>query len=1139
MTTCVGGRSAAELATELADILADVLGVAVVETGAGFFDELGADSLLMAKFCSRVRKRADLPNVSMKDVYRWTNVAALAAGLAATAPPPTAAAAPAALDSSTALTAALSALIAEVLELDQVAADAHFFDDLGADSLTMAKFCSRVRKRADLPNVSMKDIYRDSSVAALARTLNAGHAPAAPVVAVVAGAPVAPLEPPAPAQVRTPAAPVGRLQHFAIGCAQLLLLLTLPVVLAFVGVLADNWMTDVDGPWDAWFRAMSVGAAGVLASFAIPVMFKWALIGRWKQTEIRVWTWNYLRFWVVKSLVQKNPMIHLVNGSPLMSLYLRALGAKVGRGTTIFMNTVPVCTDLLRIGSDTVIRKDAVISGYHAQAGVIRTGRIVIGDHVVIGAKAVVDIETRIGDEAQLGHASVLMPGQMIPNGENWGGCPAEPMTANFRTDHELGRSGFRRALFSTSQLVNLIVLTIPFGLLVVSGMFVLPDYMPGQSWGDGTMTGLGFYEGALIDSAAVFFGVTAVAFPLMVLSARLLSLYVRPGKVYPLHGARHTALRTLTRITNMKYYSALVADSSLVLHFLRVVGYRLKPYVQTGTNFGTVIHDSPFGISVGKNTVVADGLSITNAEYSASSFRVSPTRIGADNFLGNGIVYPPDSRAGDNVLLGTMVMVPTDGPMREGIGLLGSPAFEIPRSVARDHGLAVVDPAEVKRGLRRKNRHNGISVVWFCVVRWLALFGVFVAAEGAGELYNSIGNWSFAVTDIGYGVFLMLFYMAVERAVTHYATLVPDGVSIYDNKFWRHERYWKIPNRGYVQFLAGTPLKPIFWRMLGMKVGRQVFDDGAAFPEKSFMTIGDFVTLNLASGVQTHSQEDGAFKSARSEVCAGATLGVASFVHYGTRIGAGAVIAAGSFLMKGEQVPDGEHWGGNPAEPLDAAVLPADELFAAPDRAVASIPAQRAGRSRLVLAGYSLALGAAGAWVTLDGALSGGYPVAWTGLGAAAWLTGLLGLAYAVGGEASRPATSHGPSAHQEPSIAPAAARIAEVATVPAKPAAKPAAAIRVAKAKARTKAARGPAIASRVAEAPTPVAAPASIQPQAQAPAPVVAVPSAELPTYDLPTLDPSTITGASDAWARLSAQLDALEDLRARWAAGEGGK
>mgnify|MGYP006195923933 CR=1 FL=1 len=32
-----------------------------------------------------------------------------------------------------------------------------------------------------------------------------------------------------------------------------------------------------------------------------------------------------------------------------------------------------------------------------------------------------------------------------------------------------------------------------------------------------------------------------------------------------------------------------------------------------------------------------------------------------------------------------SLVMVPLDGPLRENIGLLGSPAFEIPRSVLRD----------------------------------------------------------------------------------------------------------------------------------------------------------------------------------------------------------------------------------------------------------------------------------------------------------------------------------------------------------------------------------------------------------------------------------------------------------------------
>src|SRR4051812_50025889 len=56
---------------------------------------------------------------------------------------------------------ALTEVLAEVLGVERVAADGNFFDDLGADSMVMARFCARVRKRPDLPPVSMKDVYQD------------------------------------------------------------------------------------------------------------------------------------------------------------------------------------------------------------------------------------------------------------------------------------------------------------------------------------------------------------------------------------------------------------------------------------------------------------------------------------------------------------------------------------------------------------------------------------------------------------------------------------------------------------------------------------------------------------------------------------------------------------------------------------------------------------------------------------------------------------------------------------------------------------------------------------------------------------------------------------------------------------------
>src|SRR5712692_8419982 len=71
----------------LAEVLADVLRVDRLSVESHFFDELGADSLVMAKFCARVRKRGDLPSVSMKDIYRHPTIRSLAAALADALPP--------------------------------------------------------------------------------------------------------------------------------------------------------------------------------------------------------------------------------------------------------------------------------------------------------------------------------------------------------------------------------------------------------------------------------------------------------------------------------------------------------------------------------------------------------------------------------------------------------------------------------------------------------------------------------------------------------------------------------------------------------------------------------------------------------------------------------------------------------------------------------------------------------------------------------------------------------------------------------------------------------------------------------------------------------------------------------------------
>ena len=78
---------------------------------------------------------------------------------------------------------------------------------------------------------------------------------------------------------------------------------------------------------------------------------------------------------------------------------------------------------------------------------------------------------------------------------------------------------------------------------------------------------------------------------------------------------------------------------------------------------------------------MVSDGLMMVNTTMSNSSFKVGTVKIGNNNYLGNYVRYPVDGKTGDNCLLGTKVLIPIDGPMREDVGLLGSPSFEIPRA--------------------------------------------------------------------------------------------------------------------------------------------------------------------------------------------------------------------------------------------------------------------------------------------------------------------------------------------------------------------------------------------------------------------------------------------------------------------------
>src|SRR6266404_4959709 len=220
-------------------------------------------------------------------------------------------------------------ILADVVGVDPLSVDSNFFDELGADSLVMAKFCARVRKRGDMPSVSMKDIYRHPTI----RSLAAALAEVAP----------RPAKPPVSAAIEAPT-PTSTREYVLCGALQALFFLAYCYVAVLAIAEGYAWVSAALSVAQIYLRLVLLNIAAFLVLCAVPIAAKWVLVGRWKAQQIRIWSLAYVRFWIVKTLIRSSPAARLFIGTPLYSLYLRALGAKIGRGVVILSRRVPVCT---------------------------------------------------------------------------------------------------------------------------------------------------------------------------------------------------------------------------------------------------------------------------------------------------------------------------------------------------------------------------------------------------------------------------------------------------------------------------------------------------------------------------------------------------------------------------------------------------------------------------------------------------------------------------------------------------------------------------------------------------------------------------------------------------------------------------
>jgi non-ribosomal peptide synthetase-like protein len=797
--------------------------------------------------------------------------------------------------------------IAKVLHIERISTEHHFFDDLGANSLLMARVCASIRRNSGMSNVSMRDIYMHPTIARLARHLDSSI-----------NKPISTKSEPFHIPSNKSYVTCGALQ---IGFFASYLLFGL-----WIFVSGIQWATSSYSMVDLYVRSVAFGTGLFIVLTMVPVAAKWLLIGRFKEQSIPIWSFAYFRFWVVKTLMRTSPAAAFI-GTPLYNAYLRLMGARIGRNVILKCRFPPVCTDLVTIGDNTIIGNETSLLGYRAQSNFIHMGPVTIGSHAYVGERSVLDIDTAMGNNTQLGHASSLQSCQRVPDGKHYHGSPAVETLSNYCPIEGKNGTALRGFLYVSLILGTILLIAVPAAIILFYHVWDLFCPSPLSSLQCPAISSIS--TPLMLElTTALFLCVLGIGLAVVYVIPRLCMRTLQPGVTYANFGLHYIMQNIIQGISNSDFFSTLFGDSSAIVSYMRYIGWNLNTVHQTGSNMGIEQkHDNPFLSNIGSGTMISDGLKMINMQMSATSFRLAESKIGGNNFLGNDISYPPNGRTGTDVLFGTKALVPIDGAVHEHVGLLGSPAFEIPRKVCRDRDMnASFDEKTRLARLRRKNLHNFVTALIFLASRWIAVFVAFMLGQAAMTNFYRFDTYTFLAFSVMDIAFNIAFFILLERALLGFKRLKPQLASIYDPYFWWHERYWKLNAFPILTMFAGTPFRGMLLRAMGMKVGSKLFDCSLGITERSLTEVGDYANLNEGCVLQAHSLEEGVFKSDYIRLGNRCSLGPGAFVHYGVSAGDDVVLDADSFLMKGEILDSHTEWCGNPAKLLRSRVTQTED---------------------------------------------------------------------------------------------------------------------------------------------------------------------------------------------------------------------
>jgi len=680
------------------------------------------------------------------------------------------------------------------------------------------------------------------------------------------------------------------------------MLFATPVIIPFI---IDFFKPEIEVT--EWVLVSFVSMIMLLpAVITMSIIGKWLIIGRFKPGSYPLWGFFYLRFWFVSRLMDLVPT-RIMRGTPFLTWYYRLLGAKIGRNVHMGSDRFRVC-DMISIGNNTCINADAHLMAYKVSNGILHIGPISIGKNCTVGTRSVLNENSRMEDYSELAELSLLPSGATVKSGEHWEGSPAARVNNPRNTNREFEEyAASLKPTISykiTFSLAFLLVLVLPVSLLIPWTIVAFNLYVN---------NGLLYTMLSTIPLAALY----TISFCISVAVVKRIFTPKDRATSYPVYSKeyiRKWVVDTLVQLSLMTV-QPLYATIFLPL-WLRMLGAKIGKRAE----ISTVDHINADLLSVEEGSFVADSASVGPAVVRNGTVHVGKTVVGKRSFVGNSALIPIGTRIGNNCLIGVLSKPPQECAFQtiNDTNWLGSPPMILPkRQESQQFELKkTFEPPlymVILRGIVEFFKITVPPALTSCCF----IFSYWFMSEILGPV-ASLSSYVLLcpVVIFGSSVFVSLITVILKwLLVGRYRQLQKPLWSFF---IWKNEFINSLcENLAFpllLQMIQGTPFLPAFFRLLGCRIGKNVFMETTEITEFDLVFIDDNASLNYGCTIQTHLFEDRVMKMSNLYIGKNTTVGPMSVVLYDSSMKNGAILDGLSLLMKGETLPSSTAWFGIPA---------------------------------------------------------------------------------------------------------------------------------------------------------------------------------------------------------------------------------